>query len=176
MLWLYFLEGTEIFSRPLRLLKIAPEYPLYEAFKATPAIDYVTAGLDAEFIRVEMDLVYPAFKPDLFEVIICCHVLEHIIDDVAAMGELWRVLKPGRLAFLQSLLDYHREVRIEDPNCRIQEARARVFGQSDHVRIYGREYKNRLEEAGFTVMVEEYAKTLPPDTIRRYGLIADEAL
>jgi SAM-dependent methyltransferase len=139
LLWLYFQEKTEIFSRPLRLLHIAPEYPLYKAFKATPAIDYVTAGLDAAFIRMEMDLVYTAFKPDLFEVIICCHVLEHIIDDVAAMRELRRVLKPGGLAFLQSPLDYRRKVSFEDPNCRTPEARARVFGQSDHVRIYGRD-------------------------------------
>jgi len=50
LLWLYFQEKTEIFSRPLRLLHIAPEYPLYKAFKATPTIDYVTAGLDAAFI------------------------------------------------------------------------------------------------------------------------------
>jgi len=136
LLWLYFLEETEIFSRPLRLLQIAPEYPLYEAFKATPAIDYVTAGLNAEFIRVKMDLVYPAFKPDLFEVIICCHVLEHIIDDVAAMRELWRVLKPGRLAFLQSLL--------------VITGKAELRTQIVAPRRRGPEFSDRATTSGFT--------------------------
>lgn len=176
LLWLYFQDRTEIFSRPVRLLHIAPEYPLYAAFRASPRINYVTAGLDASFIQVEMDLVHMACKADLFDVIICSHVLEHIPDDVAAMRELRRVLKPGGLAFLQSPLDDQREATFEDENCRTPEDRARVFGQRDHVRIYGRDYPNRLEQAGFTVQVDDYVKTLPPETIRRYGLIAEEAL
>lgn len=176
LLWLYLQDHTEIFSRPLRLLHIAPEYPLYQAFKGAPNLDYVTAGLDGSFIQVVMDLLHTACKPDLFDVVICCHVLEHIVDDLAAMRELRRVLKPGGQAFLDSPIDYGRDVTFEDPNCRTPEARARIFGQSDHVRIYGLDYPNRLEAAGFTVRVDEYVKSLSPETVRRYGLIAEEPL
>jgi SAM-dependent methyltransferase len=176
LLWLYLKDKTEIFSKPIRLLHLAPEYPLYRAFLASANIRYITGGLDAAFIRVEMDLVRIPCKDNLFDVIICNHVLEHILDDVAAMGELHRVLKPGGQGFLQSPLDYNRAATFEDPQCLTPEDRARAFGQSDHVRIYGLDYKDRLEEAGFTVRVDEYAKTLAPAIIHRYGLIAAENL
>jgi len=176
LLWLYLLDKTGIFSQPIRLLHLAPEYPLYQAFRAAPNIRYVTAGLDAAFMQVEMDLVHTPLKDNLFEVIICSHVLEHILEDVAAMRELCRVLKPGGLGFLQSPLDANRAVTFEDPTCLTPEDRARTFGQSDHVRIYGRDYKDRLEEAGFTVRVDGYVRTLPPEIITRYGLVATEDL
>lgn len=176
LLWLYIIDKTEILAKPIRLLHLAPEYPLYQAFRAAPNIRCVTGGLDASFIQVAMDLVHTPLKNDLFDVIICSHVLEHILEDVAAMRELCRVLKPGGLGFLQSPLDDNREVTFEDPQCLTPEDRARTFGQSDHVRIYGLDYKDRLEEAGFTVRVDGYVKTLPPEIITRYGLVATENL
>jgi len=132
--------------------------------------------MDAAFIQVEMDLVHTPFKDNSFDVIICSHVLEHILDDGAAMRELWRVLKPGGLGFLQSPLDSSRAATFEDPQCLTPEDRARTFGQADHVRIYGLDYKDRLEKAGFAVRVDEYAKTLAPDIIDHYGLISEENL
>jgi SAM-dependent methyltransferase len=176
LLWLYLHERTGIFSQPLQLLHLAPEYPLRQALRASPNIRYLAGGLDAAFIQVEMDLVHIPFKDNLFDVIICSHVLEHIPDDAAAMGELCRVLKPGGLAFLQSPLDSRRATTFEDPQCLTPEDRARTFGQSDHVRIYGLDYKDRLEKAGFTVNVDAFVQTLGPELIRRYGLIAEENL
>ena len=176
LLWLYLSHRTGIFTQPLRLLHLAPEYCLYQAFRSHSHLTYVTAGLDASFIQVELDLVHTPFKAGLFEVIICCHVLEHIGDDLAALRELRRVLKPGGLAFLQSPLDYSREMTFEDATVVTPADRARVFGQRDHVRIYGRDYRDRLAAAGFTVTVDPYVKTLGPELISRYGLIAEDDL
>ena len=103
LLLLFLRHRTEIFSRPLRLLHLAPEYCLYRAFRSAPHLAYLTAGLDTALIQVELDLVHTPFKDDLFEVIICCHVLEHIEDELAALRELRRVLKPGGLLFLSDL-------------------------------------------------------------------------
>ena len=176
LLWLYLCHRTRIFTQPLRLLHLAPEYCLYQACRSAPRLTYITAGLDASFIQVELDLVHTPFKGDLFEVIICCHVLEHIGDDLAALRELRRVLKPGGLAFLQSPLDYRREATFEDATVVTPADRARVFGQRDHVRIYGRDYQDRLAAAGFAVTVDPYVKTLGPELISRYGLIAEDDL
>ena len=176
LLWLYLRHRTGIFTRPLRLLHLAPEYCLYQAFRSAAPIAYITAGLDAAFIQVELDLVHIPFKTDLFEVIICCHVLEHIGDDLAALREVRRVLKPGGIAFLQSPLDYSRAATFEDASVVTPEDRARVFGQRDHVRIYGRDYPDRLAAAGFAVTVDSYVKTLGPEVITRYGLIAEDDL
>ena len=176
LLWLFLRHRTEIFSRPLRLLHLAPEYCLYRAFRSAPHLAYLTAGLDTALIQVELDLVHTPFKDNLFEVIICCHVLEHIEDEQGALRELRRVLKPGGLAFLQSPLDYRRAATFEDPAVVTPEDRARVFGQWDHVRIYGRDYPDRLAAAGFAVTVDPYVKTLGPELIARYGLIAEDDL
>jgi SAM-dependent methyltransferase len=176
LLWLYLRHRTQILTQPLRLLHLASEYCLYQAFRSLPRLNYLTAGLDASFIQVELDLVHTPFKDDLFEMIICCHVLEHIGDDVAALRELRRVLKPGGLAFLQSPLDYRREATFEDATVVTPADRARVFGQRDHVRIYGRDYQDRLTAGGFTVTVDSYVKTLGPELISRYGLIAEDDL
>jgi uncharacterized protein YkwD len=38
------------------------------------------------------------------------------------------------------------------------EQREQAFGQFDHVRIYGRDYRDRLKKVGFTVNVFEWLK------------------
>ena len=157
-------------------MHIAPEHCLSRVFQAFPDIKHITGGLDSAFTQLKMDLTHTPLKDNFFDVIICSHVLEHILDDGAAMRELRRVMKPGGLGFLQSPLDSNRAATFEDPQCVTPEDRLRAFGQRDHVRIYGLDYKDRLEQAGFTVIVDEFVKTLPPDIIARYGLISDENL
>ena len=72
------------------------------------------------------------------------------------MAELFRVLKPGGWAILQTPVDHTRDTNYEDPAITDPDARERAFNQCDHVRIYGRDYKGRLERAGFTVKVDDY--------------------
>ena len=101
-------------------------------------------------------------------------VLEHIVDDQKAMTELFRVLIPGGWAILQSPIDIERNETFEDPNVTMPQDRLRVFGQSDHVRVYGRDYKDRLEKAGFSVEVDGYVRSLGADVINKYNLDEDE--
>ena len=104
------------------------------------------------------------------------HVLEHVIDDRKAMGELFRVLRPDGWAILQSPIDSQRDTTFEDPKIVSPQDRERAFGQKDHVRIYGRDYQERLEQAGFSVTVESYAKELGADIADKYSLIEDEGV
>ncbi len=41
-----------------------------------------------------------AFANDSFDVAVCCDVFEHLVDDLGAMGEVLRVLKPGGVAII----------------------------------------------------------------------------
>jgi SAM-dependent methyltransferase len=100
-----------------------------------------------------LDLVDVDQPDDLFDVIICNHVLEHVPDDRRAMSELYRVLKPGGFAILQVPISFVIERTIEDPSISEPAERARLFGQPDHVRLYGADYPDRLGEAGFQVEV-----------------------
>ena len=86
------------------------------------------------------------------------------------MKELFRVLKPGGWAFIQWPIDPAREKTFEDETVVLLKDRERVFGQEDHVRIYGLDYGERLREAGFVVTEDPYVRDLDADFITRHGL------
>lgn len=87
------------------------------------------------------------------------------------MRELLRVLKPSGWAILQVPIDINRQKTFEDPTIKSQEERRRFYGLEDHVRLYGLDYKDRLEQAGFTVKVDKYFKELSSETIKKYSLV-----
>lgn len=170
LLWLYLHEKTNFFSDTLRVLHFAPEKRFKKFFTTLPNLTYVGADLRPNRAMVVTDITDAAFKGESFDVILCSHVLEHVTDDRRAMNELFRVLKSGGWAIIQSPTDPGRDQTFEDPEILLPEDRERVFGHSDHVRIYGKDYQSRLEGAGFTVRMDTYARDLEPETIERYGL------
>lgn len=167
---LYLKNKTNIFSDSLKVLHIAPEYFLYKTLRSSPHLEYISADLDSSLAMVKMDITSIQFEDNTFDVVLCSHVLEHIIDDQKAMRELFRVLKPGGWAILQSPIDLRRDKTFEDFNIVSPDDREKAFWQSDHVRLYGRDYKDRLEAAGFTVKIDDYVKTLGIDMVKKYGL------
>jgi ubiquinone/menaquinone biosynthesis C-methylase UbiE len=111
-----------------------------------------------------------------FDCIICYHILEHIVDDRQAMKELFRVLKPNGWAILQSPVDMTRETTLEDSRITTPEGRRNLFGQDDHVRVYGRDYIERLREAGFSITPDTFVQQLSDKTIDEFGLMKEEVL
>jgi type I restriction-modification system DNA methylase subunit len=98
------------------------------------------------------------------------------MDERKAMRELLRILKPSGWASLQVPIDSKREKTFEDPNIVSPQDCLRYFKQEDHVRLYGLDYKDRLEEVGFIVKIEKYARELSPEQIKKYGLRTNESL
>ena len=45
-----------------------------------------------------------------------------------------------------------------------------IFGQKGHVRIYGTDYKDRLEKVGFIVKLDNFAKNIDKGKLIKYGL------
>lgn len=103
-------------------------------------------------------------------------MLEHIPDDKRALRELFRILKPGGWAILQSPVNFNRETTFEDFSIVLPHDRERVFGQKDHVRIYGRDYADRIKNAGFFLRLDDFAKKLGSRKIRKCALMRDETL
>lgn len=174
LLWLYLKERTNFFTEQLKVLHVAPEKILQEAFQILPNLDYVSADLASPLAMIKMDITDIPFDDHAFDVIICSHVLEHIPDDRKAMRELLRVLKPGGWAILQVPIDLNRAETFEDPTITDPAERQRLFGQDDHVRWYGRDYPNRLRESGFEVSIQSFAAELPAELVKRTGIVTGE--
>jgi SAM-dependent methyltransferase len=107
---------------------------------------------------------------DSFDAILCIHVLEHVEDDRKAISELHRILAPDGFAIVLVPLDLDRAETYQDPSITEPAERERAFWQSDHLRLYGRDFAERLTQAGFEVTVDEWVRGLPPETIERHGL------
>jgi SAM-dependent methyltransferase len=152
LVWLFVEKKTDLFDgRPKNVLHVAPEECFEQRFKERLGIGYVTADLSNPRAMTKMDVTDIPFMDRSFDVIYCSHVLEHVVDDRKAMQEFFRVLKDNGWAIL--LVPIGGERTIEDSAMTDPQERLRVFGQSDHVRLYGRDYAERLREAGFAVEV-----------------------
>ncbi|WP_298365294.1 class I SAM-dependent methyltransferase [uncultured Lutibacter sp.] len=176
LLWLYLKEKTKFFSTPQKVLHIAPEQCFLKLFKKQKNLDYITADLYSPIADVKADICDLPFEDNSFDVVFCNHVLEHIQDDKKAMNELYRVLKKGGFGIFQIPQDLNREETYEDFSIVSPEERALHFGQYDHVRVYGKDYFDRLRNVGFTVDEVDYSKTISKDLITKYCLVKGEIL
>lgn len=176
LLWLYLKNETDFFTKPLKLLHFAPEQAFYKRFKKLENIEYTTTDLNSPLADVKADICNLPFADNNFDVILCNHVLEHIPNDTKAMQELYRVMKPGGWGIVQIPQDLKRENTFEDDTITDKKERAKIFGQYDHVRIYGRDYFDKLRNIGFTVEEVDYTHTLPKEEVEKYRLAKGEII
>lgn len=170
LLWLFLERETDLFERPGAMLHIAPEYAFLKRFSRTDGLRYETGDFDSPLATHKLDVMDLPFETESFDFLMCNHVLEHVEDDRRALGEIHRVLKPGGWAILMCPVDYRRATTLEDPTVVTPEDRHRVFGQSDHTRLYGRDYPERLAEGGFSVRADRYLDDFDESSIARLGL------
>lgn len=176
LLWLYLEKETNFFTAPLKVLHFAPEQAYYKRFRKLKNLNYTTTDLNSPLADVKADICNLPFEENSFDVIFCNHVLEHIPDDTKAMSELYRILKPGGWGIFQIPQDLNREKTFEDNSIIDKVERAKIFGQYDHVRIYGKDYFEKLRSIGFTVNEIDYTKNLTSQEINRYRLATGEII
>lgn len=159
------------------MLHVAPELCFIERFEALPNLDYITADIESPLAKVKMDIHDIPFDDNTFDVAMCNHVMEHVENDIKAMSELHRTLKPGGWAIIQIPFFYPlAEETYEDKSIIGAKEREAAFGQDDHVRLYGKDYGRRLEKAGFTVVEDEYVTSLGPEIVAQHALPGDEVI
>jgi len=176
VLWLYLNNELRILDTDLSILHIAPEPVLATKLIARPNLRYTSGDIDPARAMMEMDITAIPVRDDSFDVVLCNHVLEHIQDDRQAMSELYRVLRPGGRAVMQHPVDCSRAATYEDPTITTPQDRKRAFLQEDHVRIYGRDLTQRLEETGFAVTVDRVRDRMPDHLQRYHALGSSKAL
>lgn len=173
-LWIYIgREGLLDHDRTLRVLQFAPSKQSLRMLRGNPSVELVTTDLFAEGVDVKADIrdLRP-FEDDSFDVIICSHVLEHIVEDTQAMAQIYRVLRPGGTALLQIPM-YDLDETFEDPTVTDPAERERLFSQCDHVRHYGRDIVDRLRSVGFDVTVVDAQEYMGPSLWKRNALYGD---
>ena len=139
--------------------------------------NYITGDIESPLAKVKMDIHEIPFEDNSFDVVFCNHVLEHVNDDRKAVSEIKRVLKPGGWAILQ-IPFFHPipEKTFEDITIKDPKKREELFGQDDHVRMFGKDYPNRLAESGLTVIEEKLVFEMPREEVKKYALSQDEII
>ena len=178
LLLLYLKNETDFFTskEKKKVLHFAPEQAFYKLFRNQKNIDYTTTDLFSPLADVKADICDLPFEDNSYDIIFCNHVLEHIPDDTKAMQELFRVLKPSGMAILQIPQDLSRATTFADDTITDQKERAAIFGQYDHVRIYGRDYFDKLRSIGFKVTEEDYTTKITPELVQKYCLAKGEII
>ncbi|MEM9858819.1 MAG: methyltransferase domain-containing protein [Bacteroidota bacterium] len=177
LLWLYLKKKTDFFDKQLKFLHIAPEQCFMKPFEKQHGDDYLTADLESPLAKVKMDVHNIPFEEEAFDVVMCNHVMEHVADDIKAMKESHRVLKPGGWAIMQvPFFPPIPEVTFEDNSVINPLDREKAYGQDDHVRLYGKDYPDRIRKAGFNVKEDDFIKSFSPEEVKRYALAKDEII
>ncbi|WP_407481449.1 class I SAM-dependent methyltransferase [Elizabethkingia meningoseptica] len=175
-MWLYLQRETDFFTKNYKVLHIAPEQEFLRKFKKQKNLQYTSADLFSPIVDVKADVLDLPFENESFDIIICNHVLEHIIDDAKAMSELYRVMRKGGWGILQVPMKTGLENTYEDFSITDPKERQKHFGQYDHVRWYGMDYFERLEKAGFEVDINFYSQKFSTEDQKRYSLLVNEIL
>lgn len=156
LLYLFFKLRTDVYKKQTRILHISPNHEIARALGENENVQQVCGTIEPEqykeFNAVYLDVQNIDAEDNYFDVVVCCHVIEHVENDAQALQEIYRVIKPKGFAVLQVPLALNLEKTLEDKKDRTPKQRKVAYGQVDHIRLYGLDYFERLQAAGFRVV------------------------
>jgi SAM-dependent methyltransferase len=177
LIWLYLKERTDFFNKKLHVLHIAPEACFIKRFERIHGDQYITADMESPLANIKMDIHRIPFPQDTFDVILCNHVLEHVNNDMTAMQEINRVLKPGGISIMQvPFFSPIPQATMEDLSVTDKREREKLFGQDDHVRKYGLDYPQRIKRSGLVPIEDPFVNELQDNIRKKYGLVKGEII
>jgi len=166
---------TNIFDSSCTVLHFAPERHIENFIRTNEKCSYITADIVQKRAMLQIDITNIPFRDETFDYLIVNHVLEHISNEALAIQELKRVLKPKGMLILSFPICMDIDT-YEDANIKSDEDRLQAYGLKDHVRLYGRDFKERLSAYGITIEIKSPKDELEENAISRYGFIRDDIL
>tara|TARA_S200000501_G_C20830600_1_gene747038 strand:+ start:340 stop:1116 length:777 start_codon:yes stop_codon:yes gene_type:complete len=176
-LYLFLRDVKKIFNKKIKILHIAPEICFIEIFKKNKNFRYLTADLESPLADIKMDVHKIPFENNYFDIILCNHVLEHVDNDILVLEEIKRVLKKNGFGILT--VPFYKPIpktTFEDKKIISQKDREKYYGQSDHLRRYGKDIKKRFETSGLNVELEKAEHIINKNLLKRYGIINDDII
>lgn len=153
------------------VLHFAPERRLTGVIGLARPRVYIKGDLYPNAPDVQrMDLLAVPFDAESFDLVIANHVLEHVSDDRAAVREIFRVLRPGGYAILQTPFSAKLQRTWSDPGIDDAPSRLHAYGQEDHVRLFGSDIFDRIAESGLVPCIAVHAELLADFDAARYGV------
>lgn len=173
--WVYWLlkNQTDIFDRNCTVVHFAPEKQIRDILEQSKNCDYYAADICKSKGVHRIDVTQIPFIDEFADFVIINHVLEHVENEDRAIAELKRVLKSdGKIimSFPISLNSktYENEYIVTDAD------REKFFGQKDHVRLYGTDFKDRFENYGLRVAVFSPKDYFTAEDIIKYGFMQND--
>ena len=169
-----YIEGN-FRNKDLKILDFSPHRSLYDYFKSK-FIYYISSDYGNQFYaQKNHDITQIQEENESFDLIICFHVLEHILEDKKAIKELYRVLKVNGILLIQVPLK--DGLTYEDSKITSKNARKEAFGQEDHVRVYGKKSLiKKLKDFQFKVETINTSKTLKVIEKNNFGILENEII
>ena len=177
LIWLWLQRHSDLFAAHPHILHIAPEVSLMRHFKRhykDCRERYTTADLESPLADMHFDVQHIPLEARSIDVVICNHLLEHVVNDRLALRELHRILKPGGWGIMLVPEDRSRATTFEDDTITDPQQRTALFGQYDHRRVYGRDYDARLCAAGFRVERHSPREMFGDEECSTYSLGSDD--
>lgn len=176
--WLYYkkiglLKGVD---KKIKLLHFAPEEPFWNAFNRDSNIDYYPVDYNPDYkgIRDVVDITAIPYEDEMFDIIMCNHVLEHIEDEKKALREVARVLRRDGVLYFTVPIS-NAEETFENPQYNTEELRSKYYGQKDHVRLYGKDVEIRIQKI-FTVEKIILNENMKVEELKKYGISREEII
>jgi len=167
-----------------KVLHFSPEIVFCKKIESCHPSEYIKADLNPEqYIEPgikdvkKMNLMDIPFDANHFDLVICNHVLEHVPDMKKCMSEIYRVLKHGGMAILQTPFSKLFHSHFEDAAINTDELRDFFYLQSDHVRIVSeRQFLQELEETGFQLSFIKHKDLFDSNFAFVHGVNSNEDL
>jgi len=115
------------------ILHFAPEPFFQRRFKALTS-DYTSTDLVMRNVDLRVDLVALPFATASQDLILASYIMQYVQDDMRALREIHRVLRPGGLAILPVTLVAEQTIEYPEPN---------MNESGGHVRAPGFDYHDR---------------------------------
>jgi len=156
---LLYLQSSGLFDkiREWSVVHFAPENRLSQHIAAEKPKRYIRCDLyptSTDIMRIDMQSM--PFEAETFDLLLANHVLEHVNALDLALAEIYRVLKPGGYAILQTPYSNKLHNTWEDAGIDSPQARLQAFGQEDHVRLFGRDIFDRIAKVGLEPCVQSH--------------------